>query len=122
MILKKLDDSFQMLAGDLTRLREVLHPKNDPLDLPYSLAYATLEAGTASLPHRLSGTEVYHIVKGEGVAFVGQDQWPVGPGDTFVVAPDTLQYVKNTGTTRLEFLCIVSPPWSPEGEVILLDG
>ncbi len=118
-MVKKLDHVPTIIAGDLTKLKEILHPKNDEVDLPYSLAFATLEVGESSLKHQLSSTEVYHIIKGEGKAIVGEEQWDISSGDTFLVLPNTDQLVKNTGQTRLDFICMVSPPWEPAGETIL---
>ncbi len=53
MIKKSLNEIPVFTAGDLTKLREVLHPNNDPVDLPYSLAWASIEPGQQSLSHVL---------------------------------------------------------------------
>ena len=71
MLFKKILDCPEFLAGDHTLLREVLHPKNDKLDLPYSLAYARIEPMQKSLPHKLTKSEeVYYFLNGEGIISV----------------------------------------------------
>lgn len=118
-MLKKITDSTCFLAGDLTRLRELLHPANDVVQTSFSLAHAYLEVGENSLPHRLTtSSETYFILEGNGIISVDEKEFVLEGNDTFFVPPNALQSVKNTGETRLSFLCIVSPPWSPEDEVV----
>ena len=107
-------------AGDKTLLIEVLHPKNDHLQIGYSLAHASLEVGQSSLPHILNKcSEAYYILKGEGRIIVDQEATNVKENDVIVVPAGATQYVENTGIDKLEFLCIVSPAWFPEQEEIL---
>jgi len=105
-------------AGDLTRLTEVLHPKNDLIDLPYSLAYATLPVGAASLPHTLSGSETYIFTAGTGVIITGDHRQEVKAGVVIMIPAEARQHVKNTGEEELCFYCIVAPAWSEAGEQI----
>ena len=116
MRIKKLQDAELLLAGDQTRLRELFHPEREGLDLPYSLAHAFLEPGTGSLPHRLRGSELYYFLRGRGVFYLEGQQQEVGAETLVWVPPMAEQWVRNTGTERLEFLCIVAPPWTPEGD------
>lgn len=118
MIHKKLKDIPEFIAGDLTHLKEVLHPNNDPLQLGFSLAHAYLKSGESSLPHRLSHSETYYFLDGKGEIFVDNRKQIVEYGDIVFVPAFSEQYVKNTGANKLIFLCIVSPPWTPESETI----
>ncbi len=120
MLKKELNDIPAFTAGDDTLIREVLHPKNDGLPLNYSLAYATLEPGQASLPHILhKSSEVYIIRKGRGRAFIGGESAKLEPGQLAFIPAGVEQYIENIGEGPLEFWCIVSPPWSGEDEVVL---
>ncbi|MCB0559366.1 MAG: cupin domain-containing protein [Phaeodactylibacter sp.] len=117
IIKKSIHNVPAFTAGDETLIREVLHPKNDGLSLGYSLAFATLEPGQASLPHILrDSSEVYVVQKGRGRAFIGEETAEAGPGDVIFIPAGARQYIKNTGEQTLEFWCIVSPPWSEEDE------
>ena len=120
MLHKSLKDLKSFEAGDKTNIIEVLHPKNDNISLGYSLAHASLEVGESSLPHILEEcSEVYFILKGEGKVVIGEEQRPIKEGDTVFVPKGATQYVENQGTTKLEFLCIVSPAWFEEQEKVL---
>lgn len=110
------EDFFR--AGDATWLAEVVHPKNDPVDLPYSLALAKLAPGEASLPHSLAQAELYFVIQGTGVAYVGQAEITVNAFSTWLVPAQITQHVQNTGSEELIFICIVSPPWTAQGEVL----
>ena len=107
-------------AGDKTLLREVLHPKNDLVELPYSLAFARLEPNTKSLPHILAkSSELYIFQQGEGIIFIEQESRAIKAGDIVLVPKGAEQYVENTGNVDLEFLCLVAPAWKEEEERIL---
>lgn len=121
MILKSTDSQL-FRAGDNTWLKEVLHPKNFPINLPFSLAYVFLEPDETSLLHTLKETEVYYIISGKGIIKIGEMESEVEKGDCLVVLPNTPQSIRNVGLDKLEFICIVSPPWTKEGETILLDN
>ena len=119
MLYKNIDDLSAFTAGDATLIREVLHPKNGDGDLSYSLAYAVLEPGGASLPHRLiRSTEVYIIVEGHGTAFINQLAVRLEPGSVVVIPAGAEQFVRNEGLGALKFLCIVSPPWQADAEIV----
>lgn len=120
MIYKKLESIPAFTAGDATKIREWLHPKNDSIDLPYSLAFAELEPGAASLPHILKNqTEVYLVIEGSGMAYVGGQAQAMQQGDLVLIPNDIEQYVENTGDQTLRFICVVSPPWAKEDEVVM---
>jgi hypothetical protein len=61
MLVQKLNACAEFIAGDDTRLRELLDPDKQPLELRYSLAHATLPVGQTSQPHSLkTSTGVLH--------------------------------------------------------------
>jgi len=119
MHIRSLRDCSEFLAGDCTRLRELLHPDKAPLELRYSLAHAVVKPGETSLRHRLSVSEVYYILEGEGLMRIGDEAERVGPGQAIYIPPHAVQCITNTGSTDLKFLCIVDPAWRPELEEVL---
>jgi len=119
MLIKKLKDCKEITAGDRTRLRELLHPDRDAAEISYSLAVAWLNPGERSEAHRLKTAEVYYVVRGSGVMHVGEEATEVMAGDAVYIPPDSVQWLENTGTEEIEFLCIVDPAWRPEDEQIL---
>ncbi|MFX1560035.1 MAG: cupin domain-containing protein [Promethearchaeota archaeon] len=122
MIVKRLKDLKEIVALDDTIIREILNPKHDtiPLHLGYSLAHATLPPKKTSLPHRFkTASEVYYILKGEGVMHIDEETERVHPGDTIYIPPQTVQFIENIGKTNLEFLCTVYPEWEPDAEELV---
>lgn len=119
MIKKSIFAIPPFMAGDHTLIREVLHPKNEAVPMSYSLAHAELEAGKASLPHRLmERSEVYIILEGEGTAYVDGQATHLKTGDVLFIPAGAEQYLDNTGAQRVHFLCIVDPAWSGESEIV----
>ena len=119
MLTRSLSDCKEILAGDNTLLRELLHPVRNGAAIRYSLAHAKLARGTASLPHRLKTSEVYYFISGQGRMHVDGEITPVGPEQTLYVPSGAAQYVENTGADDLVFLCIVDPAWRAEDEEVL---
>lgn len=120
MLKKAAKDTPAFTAGDKTLIREVLHPKNETIDLPYSLAYATLDPGASSEAHILqTSSEVYIFVRGSGKVFVDEATTQVVPGNVIHISAGARQYVHNDGDEPLEFWCIVAPAWLQNDELVL---
>ncbi len=119
MFVKKTSECDAFVANDGCTIRELLHPKNDAVDLPYSLALATVDIGSKSYQHKLEQTEVYHILQGQGRMFIENEDCDVGVGDVIVIHADAEQWIENIGREPLIFSAIVSPPWTKDGDVRL---
>jgi len=118
VLAKSLSACGEILAGDKTILRELLHPSRDPATIRYSLAHAKLLPHTASLQHRLKTSEVYYFISGRGRMHVNGDTNAVGPDQAVYVPPGADQHVENTGPDDPVFLCIVDPAWRAEDEEV----
>lgn len=119
MFVRGLKDCPEFISGDRVILRELLHRDKGDFTFRYSLAHAKLPKGKTSMPHRLKASEVYYIIKGKGLMHIDQDSRRVGAGDAIYIPAHSKQYLKNTGKTTIEFLCIVDPAWTKEDEEIL---
>lgn len=119
MLIRDIQDCAVIIAGDRTVLREILHPEKDAVSLGFSLAHAAVLPGESSLPHRLKSSEVYYILSGEGNMYINEASHLVRSGQTVYIPPDAVQWIRNTGTEELSFLCIVDPAWRPKDEKIL---
>jgi mannose-6-phosphate isomerase-like protein (cupin superfamily) len=115
----RASDRPEFLAGDHTRLREVLHPAQHPLKLGYSLAHGILGPGQRSKWHVLDSSEVYYFLAGQGMFMIDDEVTDVEPGTTVYVPPGGRQSLENTGSQDIEFLCLVDPAWKAEDERIL---
>lgn len=112
-------DRPEFLAGDHTRLREILHPDKHQLNLGYSLAHGTLGPGRRSKWHVLASSEVYYFIAGQGRFMIDDQVLSVEPGTTLYVPPGGKQSLENTGNSEIEFLCVVEPAWKVEDEQVL---
>jgi mannose-6-phosphate isomerase-like protein (cupin superfamily) len=119
MLIRKLKDCKEIVAGDACRLRELLNAKTDKRTYRYSLAHAFVNPGAKTKPHALRTSEVYYILEGTGRMHIGDEVADIGPGDAIDIPPHAVQWVENTGATDLVFICIVDPAWCPEDEKIL---
>jgi mannose-6-phosphate isomerase-like protein (cupin superfamily) len=119
VLITRLNECREFLAGDHTILRELLRPIYGTVEVRYSLAHGRLEPGKRSKRHRLASTEVYYFLSGRGLFQIGDESAAVGPGAVAYVPPGAVQSLENTGTSIMEFLCLVDPAWKPEDEDVL---
>jgi mannose-6-phosphate isomerase-like protein (cupin superfamily) len=118
MIVQKLAKCEEFIAGDSTRLRELLHPDKQSLELRYSLAHAIVPVGETSTPHALKTSEVYYILSGKGEMHIDDETQMVEPGDAVYIPPNAKQYIRNCTNEPLVFICIVDPAWQKEDETV----
>ncbi|MHA1615165.1 MAG: cupin domain-containing protein [Candidatus Thorarchaeota archaeon] len=122
MLIRKLQDRESINGLDNTTIREILNPKHESqtLVLNYSLAHATVKPGEKSLPHKFhEASEVYYILKGNGLMHIDDEISEVSPSDTIYIPPPSVQWIENIGSDNLEFLCIVDPAWKPDAEELV---
>lgn len=118
MFLRHLRDCAELVAGDGSTLRELLHPAKAALQIRYSLAHAKVAPARATKRHRLRTSEVYYIMAGQGLMHIDGESSEVCPGCAVYVPPGCEQYIENTGKSELIFLCIVEPAWKKEDEQV----
>ncbi|HIK57456.1 MAG TPA: cupin domain-containing protein [Synechococcales cyanobacterium M55_K2018_004] len=118
MLVRKLSECEEFVAGDHTLLRELLHPDKQAIALRYSLAHAILPVGQTSTPHSLKTSEVYYILSGVGEMHINDEIQRIEPGDAVYIPPNAVQFLKNIGDEAIVFLCIVDPAWRKEDETV----
>lgn len=116
MLIVKVAECPEFVAGDETLLREVLHPAVHGAPIRYSIAQARIRPRGRSLPHRLTGSEVYYFLLGRGRMYIDDEYSEVEAGQIVYVPPGAIQFVENLGDGDLVFLCIVDPAWRAEDE------
>jgi len=114
-----LESLPEFIAGDHTRLREILHPGKEPFSVGFSLAQAMLPPETWSSLHMLASSEVYYILGGRGRMEIDGELRDVAAGDTIYIPPQSRQRILSLGPDNLEFLCIVDPAWREQDETVL---
>jgi mannose-6-phosphate isomerase-like protein (cupin superfamily) len=121
MLIRRLRDCDEFIAGDGSILRELLHPAKGEIDIRYSLAHATVKPGEKTRPHRLKTTEVYYIIEGRGRMHIDDEVCEVSAGCAVYIPPGATQCIENIGPADLVFLCIVDPAWRAQDEDVLTD-
>ncbi|MFA6511837.1 MAG: cupin domain-containing protein [Patescibacteria group bacterium] len=119
MIIRDSSNLQEFIGGDQTILCEFFNANTEKLPLRYSLAHAIVKPGNRSTRHRMKTSEVYYILSGTGRIHIDNEVAVVHEGQAVIVPPRATQWVENTGTDDLEFLCIVDPAWKQEDEEIL---
>jgi mannose-6-phosphate isomerase-like protein (cupin superfamily) len=119
VFVKNINDCDKFTANDGCQIQEWLHPNNDNVDLPYSVAIATVEIGQQSYKHKLEQAEVYLITSGQGLMHIDDETREVKAGDAVYIEPTRTQWIENIADEALCFTAIVSPPWTEQGDVRL---
>jgi len=114
MLVKSLKDLSTVIAEDGAEIKEVLHPKNDPIANHLSLAHATVKKGQETQNHVLGIPEIYYILGGKGVMTIDREQRKVKKNDAIYVHPGSEQKIQNVGDRDLRFLVICAPPFSED--------
>ncbi len=118
-LVKHLNRSPEGVYGGGFIVREVIHPKNDPVNPGFSTAYVILKPHSKTKPHRLlESSQVYFVIKGRAILHVASKSIAVTPNTAIYIAPGVWQWAENPYDNDFVFLCIVSPPWSKNEEVV----
>ena len=102
-----------------TKIKQYYHPHNTLNGIRFSLTQFTIKKGERSLRHKLQSSEIYYILEGSGNLMINNESFSVKKDDSVYVPPMSEQFIENTGTSELRFLCIVDPAWKEEDEMIL---
>jgi len=119
MSLRKNSEIESIQGNEGTKIKQFFNPQNTQNKINSSIAQFTLEQGKKSIIHKIKPSEIYYILEGSGDLSVGEDTFHLQKDDSVFVPPNSKQFIKNTGTEDLRFLCIVEPAWNVEDETIL---
>ena len=102
-----------------TKIKQYFQPHNTLNGINYSIAQFTLEPRKKSKLHKISSSEIYYILEGNGTLKINDESYKLEKDDSVYVPPNSKQCIENTGTVDLRFLCIVEPAWKAENEILL---
>lgn len=105
------DETQEYYFEERCHILEIMNSPNAP---QLSIARARVEAGVSTVLHTVDRTEVYYILRGSGVATIGNREFPVGTGEALYIAPGTPQRITNHGSEDLIFLAICTPRFTPQ--------
>ncbi|HUU47752.1 MAG TPA: cupin domain-containing protein [Nitrosopumilaceae archaeon] len=119
MSIQRNSDIPNTKGNEGTTIKQYFHPHNTLNGIRFSLAEFTIKKGKSSLHHKLQSSEIYYILQGVGILRVNEESFAVKKDDSVYVPPMSEQFIENSGTEDLRFLCIVDPAWKIEDEIIL---
>ena len=114
-----LDQIKSYITKDGSHIRELIHPDTHTNN-NQSLAQATVPADIQTELHfHKKSEEIYHVTQGEGLMFLGEQQFLVKVGDTICIPANTAHQISNVGKHDLVFLCACSPAYTHDDTVII---
>ncbi len=119
MSLRKNSEIDPVQGNEGTRIKQYFHPHNTLNGIGYSLAQFSLEPGKKSKLHKMSSSEIYYVLEGSGILHIDGESYRLEKDDSAFVPPNSKQFIENSGTGDLRFLCIVEPAWKTEDETLL---
>jgi mannose-6-phosphate isomerase-like protein (cupin superfamily) len=119
MSLRKNSEIDSIQGNEGTKIKQYFHPHNTLNGINYSLAQFILESGKRSKLHKITSSEIYYILEGSGTLHVNEEKHNLEKDDSVYVLPNVRQFIENSGTVDLKFLCIVEPAWKAENEILL---
>jgi len=91
----KLRDSFVIFDSKETKNR-------------YDIGYAIIYPGGKTGGHsHEEAEEIYHIIDGRGKMILGDEEFDIESGDTFIVPSKVMHSTLNTGSTPIKFFWAV---------------
>ena len=119
MSLRKNSEIDSIQGNEGTTIKQYFHPHNTLNGINYSIAQFTLEPGKKSKLHKMKSSEIYYILEGSGKIRINEESFHVEKDDSVYVPPNSKQFIENSGSTNLRFLCIVEPAWKADDETLL---
>ena len=119
MSLQRNSEIKSIQGNEGTKIKQYFHPHNTLNGIKDSIAQFTLKSGKKSKLHKISSSEIYYILEGNGVLKINDEAYKLEKDDSAYVPPNSKQCIENTGIGDLRFLCIVEPAWKAENEILL---
>jgi len=119
MSLRKSSEIKSIQGNEGTKIKQYFHPHNTLNGINYSIAQFTLGPGKKSKLHKMSSSEIYYILEGSGNLKIDEDTHHMEKDDSAYVPPNSKQFIENSGSINLKFLCIVEPAWKADDEILL---
>ncbi|MEX0862345.1 cupin domain-containing protein [Nitrosopumilus sp.] len=119
MSLRKNSEIDIIQGNEGTKIKQYFYPHNTSNGINYSLAHFTLNPGRKSKLHKMKSSEIYYILEGHGEITIDGKRHQLEKDDSVYVPVNSNQFIKNSGSEDLQFLCIVEPAWKADDEILL---
>lgn len=119
MSIRRESEIESIRGNEDAMIKQFFHPHNTLNGINYSLAQFVLGPNKKTKRHKLKSSEIYYILEGVGKITIDKESFELKKNDSVYVPPMSEQFIKNTGSDNLQFLCIVEPAWKACDEIIL---
>lgn len=99
---------FQISPTDTNYFAILFDPKSAPTDNIFVVEIFNVGGATPPNSHS-DAHEFFYVLHGEGVASSDGDEMPIKKGDALLLNPGSVHIVKNTGTSKLYTLTVMTP-------------
>ncbi len=101
-------ETFKIAPADSNRMALIADPIRDKV--PFTAIVEIFDVGGKTPPNSHSEAfEMFYVLSGTGTAQCDGKEFPVSPGDSFIVRPGHEHVVVNTGPDRLYCLTVMIP-------------
>ena len=101
-------DAFRIAPGDTNYFAILFDPANAPTQNIYVVEIFTPGGATPPNSHT-EAHEFFYVIAGEGEAESDGERMAIGRGDALLLEPGSVHVVRNTGTSKLYTLTIMTP-------------
>lgn len=101
-------EAFQISPTDTNYFAILFDPKSAPTDNIFVVEIFNVGGATPPNSHS-DAHEFFYVLHGEGTAASDGDEMPIKKGDALLLNPGSIHIVKNTGTSKLYTLTVMTP-------------
>ncbi|WP_313617648.1 cupin domain-containing protein [Agrobacterium sp.] len=99
---------FRISPTDTNYFAILFDPKSAPTDNIFVVEIFNVGGATPPNSHS-DAHEFFYVLHGEGIASSDGDEMPIKKGDALLLNPGSVHIVKNTGTSKLYTLTVMTP-------------
>jgi mannose-6-phosphate isomerase-like protein (cupin superfamily) len=100
--------AFRISPADTNYFALLFDPAKDGIPNVFVLEIFNVGGATPPNTHLLA-QEFFFVLHGEGVALCGGEELPIRKGDAFLLFPGAEHVVRNTGSSKLYTLTVMTP-------------
>jgi mannose-6-phosphate isomerase-like protein (cupin superfamily) len=101
-------EAYRIAPNDTNYFAILFDPKSDAVGSIFVIEIFNVGGATPPNSHS-DAHEFFYVLHGEGVASSDGAEMKIGKGDAFLLHPGSVHIVKNTGTSKLYTLTVMTP-------------
>jgi mannose-6-phosphate isomerase-like protein (cupin superfamily) len=101
-------EAFRISPTDTNYFAILFDPKSAPTDNIFVVEIFNVDGATPPNSHS-EAHEFFYVLHGDGIASSDGDEMPINKGDALLLNPGSVHIIKNTGTSKLYTLTVMTP-------------